>query len=461
MDSSLGEPPTSSLSLLLQVTLTVPVQELLLMLGIIVLLLICSALISASEVAFFSMSKSIHDQLVQSDQPRDRLIVHLLDHPKKLLASLLIANNLVNVSIVIISYYIVAEQFDISAYPLLGFLIQTLLVTLLIVMFGEVVPKVYATEKNLQVAAFMAPALNVMNKVFAPFNWLLISGTDLIDRRMKNKVQNVSMDELNQAIELTYEEEAEKTEEKDILKGIVNFGNISVKQVMTPRQDIQAVDSDLSFTELLAFVTESGYSRVPVYTESLDKINGILYLKDLLPHLDKDNHFDWSGLLRKPFFIPEKKRIDDLFKDFQTKHTHMAIVVDEYGGCAGLITLEDILEEIVGEINDEFDEAEQLPYQQLDERNYLFEAKVQLQELFKHLNIDEDLFEDVRGEADSLAGLILELSGHMPVPGEEILHAGFVFTVVEADDRRIISVKLTLPEAAHDEQDESRTTPDI
>ena len=242
----------------------------------IVVLLICSALISASEVAFFSLSKSVHNDLVLSETPRDKLIVHLLDHPKKLLATLLIANNLVNVTIVILSYYVTFRQFDFSTAPLIGFVIQTLLVTLLIVMFGEVLPKVYATEKNLKVAAVMAPALKVLNQLFSPFSFLLIVGTNLIDKRIKNKVQNVSIDELNQAIELTYEEEDENTEEKDILKGIVNFGNISVKQVMTSRQDITAVESDATFTELLKQVTDSGYSRVPVYTDSLDKIDGIL-----------------------------------------------------------------------------------------------------------------------------------------------------------------------------------------
>lgn len=459
MDNSDGDPQLSWIFLASQITLTASVQELVLTLLAIVVLLICSALLSGSEVAFFSLSKNVHNDLVLSDAPRDKLIVHLLDHPKKLLATLLIANNLVNVTIVILSYYVTFRQFDFSTAPLIGFLIQTLLVTLLIVMFGEVMPKVYATEKNLKVAASMAPSLNVLNKLFSPFSFLLISGTNLIDKRIKNKVQNVSIDELNQAIELTYEEEDDNTEEKDILKGIVNFGNISVKQVMTSRQDITAVESDATFTELLQQVTDSGYSRVPVYTESLDKIDGILYLKDLLAHLGKDDNFDWKPLLRKPYFVPEKKRIDDLFKDFQGKHTHMAIVVDEYGGCAGLISLEDILEEIVGEINDEFDEAEELPYQQLDERNFVFEAKTQLQEVYKYLDINNETFEEARGDADSLAGLLLELSGHMPVAGEEIAYAGYLFTVIEADDRRIISIRITLPEAAA--ENEENETPEL
>ncbi len=461
MDNPDGDSQLSWLFLLNQITLAASVQELVMTLAAIFLLLICSALISGAEVAFFSLSKTAHGELIQSESPRDKLIVHLLDHPKKLLATLLIANNFVNVSIVILSYYVTFRQFDFSTAPFVGFLIQTLLVTLLIVMFGEVLPKVYATEKNLQVAAFMAPALKVLNRVFAPFSFLLVSGTNLIDKRFKNKIQNVSIDELNQAIELTYEEEDENTEEKEILKGIVNFGNISVKQVMTSRQDITAVESDVLFRELIAQITDSGYSRVPVYTESLDKIDGILYLKDLLAHLDKDDTFDWRPLLRKPYFVPEKKRIDDLFKDFQGKHTHMAVVVDEYGGCAGLITLEDILEEIVGEINDEFDEAEELPYEQIDERNYIFEAKTQLQEVYKYLDIDSETFEEARGDADSLAGLLLELSGHMPVAGEEINFEAYLFTILEADDRRIISVRITLPELPQTEPKTENDSPEI
>lgn len=457
MDNPDGDPQLSWLFLASQISLTASVQELVFMLLAIVLLLLCSALLSGSEVAYFSFDKITHGELVQSENKRHKRIVALLDHPKKLLATLLIANNLVNVTIVILSYYVTFRLFDFSQAPLLGFLIQTLLVTFLIVMFGEVLPKVYATEKRLEVAAFMAPALQFLNKLFTPFSFLLVSGTKLIDKRFKNKIQHVSIDELNQAIDLTYEEEDKHTEEKDILKGIVNFGNISVKQVMTPRQDITAVESDAPFSRLLAEITASGYSRVPVYTDSLDHIDGILYLKDLLGHLDKDDEFEWKSLLRKPYFVPEKKRIDDLFKDFQGKHIHLAIVVDEYGGCAGLITLEDVLEEIVGEINDEFDEAESLPYQQIDERTFICEAKTQLQELYKYLELPEAIFEAARGDADSLAGLLLEINGHMPAIGEEIVLEGYVFTIVEADDRRIISVKISLPLTAPT-SDESDTT---
>ncbi|MDP2187872.1 MAG: gliding motility-associated protein GldE [Sphingobacteriaceae bacterium] len=429
----------------MQITLQAEAGEIALSIGVIFILLFVSALISGSEVAYFSINRQQLNELEDSELDADKRIVSIILRAKELLATLLIANNLVNITIVILSYYLTFRQFDFSTFPVLGFVIQTFVVTFLIVMFGEVVPKVYATENNLKMARRMSGIVNFSMSLLKPMSWVLVQGTDLIDRRFKQYAQQVSIDELNQAIEMTYEEVPENPEEKDILKGIVNFGNISVKQVMVPRQDIKAIDIEQDFSELKAQVIEWGYSRVPVYKESLDHLEGILYLKDLLLKLDEPANYDWRSLLRKPFFVPEKKRIDDLFRDFQTKHTHMAIVVDEYGGCAGLITLEDVLEEIVGEINDEFDEVEESQLNQIDDRTFVCMGKISLQDLSKNVGFDMALFEEEMGEVDTLAGLILEIAGRIPEINEQISYHGYDFVVTEADARRIKTVQITIP----------------
>ena len=448
MDSPDGN-PHSLFAQLMQITLQAEAGEIALSIGIIFVLLFISALISGSEVAYFSINRQQLNELEDSEQEADKRIVAIIQKAKELLATLLIANNLVNITIVILSYYLTFRQFDFSSFPVLGFVIQTFVVTFLIVMFGEVVPKVYATENNLKMARKMSGIIGFSMTVLKPMSWVLVQGTDLIDRRFKQYAQQVSIDELNQAIEMTYEEVPENPEEKDILKGIVNFGNISVKQVMVPRNDIKAIDIDQDFTQLKAQVIDWGYSRVPVYKESLDHLEGILYLKDLLLKLDEPESYNWRDLLRKPFFVPEKKRIDDLFRDFQTKHTHMAIVVDEYGGCAGLITLEDVLEEIVGEINDEFDEEEESQSNQIDERTYVCMGKISLQDLSKNVGFDMEAFEEVMGEADTLAGLILEIAGRIPEINEQISYNGYDFIVTEADARRIKTIQITVPGEAN------------
>lgn len=450
MDIS-DEVPQSLFTELLQITVQASTGELLISLAIIFGLLFVSALVSGAEVAYFSISRAQLDELSDSEQQQDKNVLVLLARPKELLAALLIGNNLVNVSIVIFSYYFTFNQFDFGEMIWVGFTLQTILVTFLIVMLGEVVPKVYATEHGLKMARFMSPWLKAMMWIFKPISWLLVQGTDLIDRRFKQQNQQVSIDELNQAIEMTYEEEPENPDEKDILKGIVNFGNISVKQVMIPRQDIKAIEFETDFHALKALVTDWGYSRIPIYRESLDHLEGILYLKDLLGHLEESADFAWQHLLRKPFFVPEKKRIDDLFRDFQTKHTHMAIVVDEYGGCSGLITLEDVLEEIVGEINDEYDEEEERQLTQIDERTYVCMGKIQLQELSKHTGFDVDVFEEVLGEADTLAGLILEIAGRIPEINEHLSYNGYEFVVTEADARRVKTVQISFPAESIDQ----------
>lgn len=429
----------------LQIQMHASVPELLVACALIAFLLWLSALISGSEVAYFSLGRNELEILEAGENKADKGVLQLINRPKDLLAGLLIANNTVNVSIVIISYYITFRGFSFGEMEWLGYLIQTVVVTFFIVMFGEVVPKVYATENNLRVARRLQPYVSALLWITMPFIKILVLGTQVIDSRIKNQSQQVSKDELNQAIEMTYEEEPAYPDEKDILKGIVNFGEITTKQIMVPRQEIKAVSIESKFEELLAQVTDWGYSRVPVYRESLDQVEGILYLKDLLRHAGEAPDYNWLLLLRKPFFVPEKKKIDDLFRDFQKKHTHIAVVVDEYGGCSGLITLEDVLEEIVGEINDEYDEIEESQIKQLDEHVFLCEARVLLHDLSRQTGLDLGLFEEYLSDADTLAGLVLELAGKFPEIGEEIQHAGYRFFVTEADDRRIKTIRLEVP----------------
>jgi len=445
----------------LQIQLHATPLELVFACAIIAFLLFLSAVISGSEVAFFSLSRPALEELEESEDAGDKALVNLLGKPKDLLAGLLIANNLVNVSIVIISYYVTVKYFSFGDLEWLGLLLQTVIVTFLIVMFGEVVPKVYATENNLLLARKLHRIIRWLIALLKPFIVLLVSGTQLIDGRFKKYNQLVSKDELNQAIELTYEEEPAYPDEKDILKGIVNFGEITTRQIMVPRQQIMAVDFEEDFDAIKLKLINWGYSRVPVYKESIDHIEGILYLKDLLTKTEAGAEYPWQKLLRKPFFVPEKKRIDDLFRDFQKKHTHMAVVVDEYGGCAGLITLEDVLEEIVGEINDEYDEVEESPIQQLDDHTYLCEASVLLHDLSRQTGLNLSRFDAYLSDADTLAGLVLELAGKFPAIGEEINFEDYRFEVVEADDRRIKKIKLELPAASPSMNEEEKNDGEV
>ncbi len=445
------------LAVWLQIQMHASVPELLVACTLIAFLLWLSALISGSEVAYFSLGRNELEELESGEHKADKEVLSLINRPKDLLAGLLIANNTVNVSIVIISYYVTFRGFSFGEMAWLGYLIQTVVVTFFIVMFGEVVPKVYATENNLRLARKLQPYIAGLLWITAPFIKILVLGTQIIDSRIKQQSQQVSKDELNQAIEMTYEEEPASPDEKDILKGIVNFGEITTKQIMVPRQEIKAVSLETNFDSLLAQVTEWGYSRVPVYHESLDQVEGILYLKDLLRHSTEKADYNWSSLLRKPFFVPEKKKIDDLFRDFQKKHTHIAVVVDEYGGCSGLITLEDVLEEIVGEINDEYDEVEESQIKQIDESVYLCEARVLLHDLSRQTGLDLDQFEDYLSDADTLAGLVLEIAGKFPEIGEEIQHAGYRFYVTDADDRRIKTIRIEVPKHEQNEGNQEGT----
>lgn len=407
---------------------------------VVLFLLLISALVSGSEVAFFSLMPSEIDKVKSMKSRAGKIVDSLLNQPDRLLAAILITNNFVNVGIVIISSYITASLFDFGGNELLGFFIQICAITFLILFFSEVLPKVYANRFALSFALLTAPGLLFFSKLFMPLSSILLSSTGIVNRRLVKKKANLSIDELSDALELT---EGSLPEEKTILKGIVKFGNIDVCDVMCPRVDVVTIELHASYTELLKVVRESGFSRIPVHSDTFDEIKGILYIKDLLPHLDKPSGFNWSSLIRPPFFVPESKKINDLLKEFQVEHIHMAIVVDEYGGTTGIVTLEDILEEIVGEISDESD-AQALPYKIIDENNIVFEGKTLLNDFYKVANTDDEEFHEVRGEADTLAGLILELRGEFPKVNDKLAYKNFLFQVKEMDQRRIKLIHVTI-----------------
>lgn len=407
------------------------------------LLLICSALVSGAEVAYFSLNHSNIEWLKNSRAKTSKIILKHLDVPKRLLATILITNNFVNVAIIILSTYVAIEMFDFSQSPVLSFTIQVIAITTLILLIGEVIPKVYATHHSIPLAALMAYPLLFLGKILRPLSYLLISSTSIIHNKIKQKQHNLSVDELSDVLELTSEDAPE--EEQKILKGIVKFGNTDVKQIMKSRVDVTAIDYNTNYDDLISTILDCGFSRIPVYKENFDNIAGILYIKDLLPSLNGKKDFNWQPLIRTPFFVPENKKIDDLLTEFQEKKIHLAIVVDEYGGTSGVVTLEDIIEEIVGEISDEFD-TEELVYSKLDESNYIFEGKTALNDLYRILGIEGDIFEETKGDSDTLAGFILELAGKIPENDEKITFENFVFTIEAADKRRIKRVKVTIKE---------------
>lgn len=445
MESSLGSEPPVNLMLAVFNTALAPAEwvTVFICLGVIAIFIMSSAIISSSENAFFSLSKLQIDELTDSDESRTaQYISYLLSHPKHLLATILISNTFVNIAIVMVSTVAVDILFNFSEAPFIGFLIEVVLVTFLLVLFGEVMPKIYASQNNVKVARFVALPMYTLNKLLKPFVYVLVKSTSIIDKRVTKKGHVLSVDELTHAIDITNEADTPK-EEKIILKSIVNFGNINVKQIMRQRPDISAIKSDLPFKQLLLKISDWGYSRVPVYSENLDNINGILYIKDLLPHMHKEDDFNWLTLVRKPYFVPESKKIDDLLKDFQSKRVHLAFVVDEFGGTQGIVTMEDILEEIFGEINDEFDEDETV-YSRLNETTYVFEAKMLINDMCRFMEIDTDIFEDIRKEADTIGGMLLELEEEMPKQGDEIMYKDFKFVIEAADKRRIKRVKVEL-----------------
>ena len=427
-------------NLLLQEIFLNPLNwEMILAIGAMFLLLLCSALISGSEVAFFSLNPN---KWHEKDMTKGKEVIKkLLHRPNHLLATILITNNFVNVAIIILSTYITAGLFNFNGFPILEFIIQVVVVTFLLLLLGEVIPKVFANQNELAFASFMSTPINILSKVFNPLSSVLVATTSIIEKRFQNKGYQISVDELSTALDLAGENDTNE-EEKRILRSIVEFGNIDVKEIMKSRVDVVAIEEQTSFEEVKKLVVSSGYSRIPVYKENFDTILGILYIKDMLPHI-KEGQFNWTSLVRTPFFVPESKMIDDLLKEFQDKKIHLAIVVDEYGGTSGIVTLEDIIEEIVGEINDEFDDNG-IMFSKLDNSNYIFEGKTSLNDVLKTIDGEIDYFDEVKGDADTLAGLILELKGNIPEKGEVLVYKPYTFTIESVDQRRVKRVKLSI-----------------
>jgi gliding motility-associated protein GldE len=407
---------------------------------IVIALLIISGIVSGSEVAFFSLSREQIEECGRSDKKTDQKIFGLIGHPRKLLATILILNNLVNIFIVTISTYATWQIFGADSKGII-IVVLTACVTVLIIFFGEILPKVFATQNNLKFAHSFAGFIYLFNQLLTPLSWMLLHTGRGLEKRIQRRGYNLSVVEINHALDITTEEQV-TSEEKDILKGIVNFGTLTVRQVMKTRMDIMAIDVEADFHQLMDQINKTGYSRIPVYKETLDKIEGILYTKDLLPHIEMEDDFQWQTLLRPPFFVPESKKIDDLLKDFQEKHVHMALIVDEYGGTEGLITLEDVIEEIVGEINDEFDDEGEVRYNKVDANTYIFEGKTSLTDFCKITTADFLDFESVKGESESLGGLILEINAKLPNAGEKIVFKNYSFTIAAVDQKRIKKVRV-------------------
>ena len=408
---------------------------------LILLLLIISALISGSEVAYFSLNPQDREKLNSVNNKQNNAVLKNLDNPEKLLATILVTNNFANVGIVIFSAYTTNKIFDFSASPTLGFIVQVVIITFILLLFGEIIPKVYATRHSLGFARFMAIPLFILEHIFRPINSVLIYSTSFVNKRIQRQSQNISVDELSQALELTLEHE--HSEDKEILEGIVKFGNKNVVEIMRSRVDVEALDLKDSYSKVINLINESGYSRIPVYSASFDNIKGILYIKDLLPHIHKKENFRWQTIIRPPFYVPETKKIDDLLEEFQKNKVHMAIVVDEYGGSSGIVTLEDILEEIVGEIVDEFDDDDNY-FTKIAENKYLLDGKILLHDFYKIIGVDDHIFDEYKGDADTLAGLILELKGEIPVVHEKLNCKNFVFSIEAVDNRRIKKIKVEI-----------------
>ena len=437
---------------------------------LIVLLIICSAFVSGSEVAYFSLTPTDVKALQEEDSDASKRILSLRGQPRELLATILISNNFINIAIVILSDFLIkailpdtlmarwsaqvaaflpANTATSSINWWINFFLTVVVVTFILVLLGEVAPKLYAKLHNVTLARRMSGVLSSLFRIFHPISRFLVTGTDFLERRLAKHSPNNSLaskEEIDQAIELTVKHEKHGAQDVDILKGIVNFGDVSVKQIMRARVDVIAVDFRTNFQSLIDVIRESGYSRIPVYDEDFDSITGILYAKDLLGYLDESDEFEWQSLIRtKVHYVPEAKKIKDLLREFQSKRIHMAIVVDEYGGSAGIVTLEDIMEEVIGDIKDEFDGDAELEFLKLDENNYVFEGKTLLNDVCRVIGIDTNTFDEVRGDADSVAGLLLEIVGFFPKKDAEFHYNDFVFKVVAVNKRRIEQIKITLP----------------
>jgi len=414
----------------------------------IAVLLFLSAMVSASEVAFFSLSPKDKNKIKHTKSNTAQLIQKLLLRPNKLLATILVANNFINVAIIILSTYISAYLFAGIQNEVIYILVQLVGVTFLILLFGEMIPKIFASRYPVRIAKMMAYPLSFSATIFYPLSYLLIKSTSIVNKRLQKKHKNnISIEELSQAIELASDE---LKDDKEMLEGIVNSSKLEVKEILTSRVDVFAIEYNDKFTKVIGQIIESGFSRIPVYVENLDNIKGVLYIKDVLPYIGLQNkeEFKWQKLIRPHFIVPEMKKISDLLTDFQNKKLHIAIVVDEYGGVNGLVTLEDILEEFVGEIQDESD-TEEDNYIKIDENNYEFDAKTSIVDFCKVIDADYNTFHDLKGDSDTLAGLILEINGEIPVKNDEIKTAGYDFIITAADDRRIkkIKVKINKPSA--------------
>ncbi len=408
------------------------------------ILMVFSALASGSEIAFFSLSPNDLNEIEESNDDCDKRIMALRSESERTLATILITNNLVNVTIIMLCNYFFAHVVDFGGAVWLQFVVITVLLTFLLLLFGEIMPKVYCQQHALSVCRSISGVLTGLRRLFYPLASVLIRSGILAEKVMEKENHVLSVDDLEQALELTDKEELK--EEKNMLEGIVRFGDETAKEIMTSRQDVVDLDFRSSFTDVINCIVENNYSRIPVYQNSIDNIRGILYIKDLLPHLHKSSNFRWQSLIRPPYFVPETKKIDDLLRDFQENKVHIAIVVDEFGGTSGIVTLEDILEEIVGEINDEYDEEEQ-SYVRLNANTYLFEGKTLLSDFYRLLHIDDETFDEVQGDADTLAGLMLELKGDFPQVNERIDYQNFTFEAAEVDGHRIAKVKVVVHDA--------------
>ena len=407
-------------------------------------LILLSAFLSGSEVAIFGLSNIQKEKLVSEEKNKNsQRIIKLIADPKKLLATILIGNNLVNVAIVLVSSLMMTHIFESYILsPLLNFIVQVVLVTFLILLFGEVIPKVYANNYNLKFSKLMAFPISVLKILFSPLSNLLISSTSIIDKKIDKKIELLNADELEYALDLT-KDSVDNKEEKKILEGIVKFGNTDVKQIMTPRTDVIAFQNDLDYKSLISDLKAVKFSRIPIYEDSFDKIKGILYVKDLIGKIKGPANYQWNKLLRDAKFVPENKKLDDLLKEFQEEKTHIAIVVDEYGGSSGIVSLEDVLEEIVGDITDEFDEKD-VTFLKIDEKNYLFDGKTPLIDFYKILNIDGQKFEVSKGESDTLAGFCIENAGKILLKNEKITFENYTFTIEASDKRRIKKIKIKI-----------------
>ena len=415
---------------------------------VLLLLLLCSALISGAEVAFFGLSPTDIDEIEQKKTAKGNIIIKLLDRPKKLLATILIANNAINIGVVLLFNVIGDTLFSTINIVLFNFisvrfLLEVVVATFLILMFGEILPKVYANRNRMSFTYFMSYPLKALDFLFAPLSLPMRSATIYLNNKLGKYKSNLSVNHLSQALELTSEGDTTREEQK-LLEGIVSFGNTDTRQVMRPRIDLFALSEDMKFMDVLNEIKTQGYSRIPVFSENMDNVLGVLYVKDLLPYIDRKT-FNWLSLIREPYFVPENKKLDDLLLEFQEKKIHLAVVVDEYGGTSGIVTLEDIIEEIVGDISDEFDD-EDLVYSKLDDFNYVFEGKTALKDFYRVVKIeDEEDFNEQKGESETIAGFVLEIAGSFPKKGEKIVFKDYAFIVESLDKKRLKQIKVILP----------------